>query len=153
MPVLTGFFPATYFYSYVAVSGSYAYLWEDYGKIHTLDLSDPAHPIKIGESSIAGGWVWDMVADNQAVYVVTEDSFIEPYSATLHPLNAVSRRRRISTARAGAGNGYYGDLSVHGNRVCGGPRANRCDRRRIRLAWRIHRPTTGAHGASAAIGP
>ncbi|MBP7688406.1 MAG: hypothetical protein KA765_10875 [Thermoflexales bacterium] len=122
MPVLTGFFPGTYFYSYVAVSGSYAYLWEDYGKIHTLDLSDPAHPIKIGESSIAGGWVWDMVADNQAVYVVTEDSFIEPYSATLHLLNATqpATLTHISTVTLhalGAGNGYYGDLSVHGNRV------------------------------------
>ena len=120
-PVIVGSFPAAYFYHQLAVSGQYAFLYEGFGKLHTLDLTDPTHPIKIGEHAISGGWVRDMIARDQAVYVVTPGDG-ETISTTLHVLDAtqpatLTQVGAVNLHDPGWGGGYYDDLTAVNNRV------------------------------------
>ncbi len=107
-PVVLGQIASDCFYG-VAVSGSYAYLASCYGRLAVYDVSDPAHPWNVGNSSGGFGFAVDVAVLGNYAYVAGTGG--GPfYPATLSVVDASNPSNATAVAYApvpGLSDSYY----------------------------------------------
>ncbi len=84
-PVVLGQIASDCFYG-VAVSGSYAYLASCYGRLAVYDVSDPAHPWNVGNSSGGFGFAVDVAVLGNYVYLASWTNRLVAYDVS-NPAN------------------------------------------------------------------